>query len=158
MFSGACPLAGEKRLPHDWRELLTNVETPGTGLRPVPVPVTPWAIQSWLQPLSAGSLPSLGIGGAVPLDLGSPPGILRLCPKPHRNPKLPRLNERRRKSAPGLCGECLLGSAGDAALFAGEDLADGVDAAVLAFEVGAHHHLADQAGGEHHQAAQQEDA
>src|ERR1035441_3063581 len=44
----------------------------------------------------------------------------------------------------------LLRAAGDAALFAGEDLADRVDAAVLAFEVGAHHHFADQAGGEHH--------
>ena len=44
------------------------------------------------------------------------------------------------------------------ALLAGEDLADGVDPAVLAFEVGPHHHLADQAGAEHHQAAEQQQA
>src|ERR1035438_4216904 len=86
-----------------------------------------------------------------PLSPRAAPGmrrILLLPSSPFCGWFSPRLSPRLRDSASNerlvwyrhaALRERLLGAAGDAALFAGEDLADGVDAAVLAFEVGAHH-------------------
>ena len=55
-------------------------------------------------------------------------------------------------------GETKLTRARHAALLAGADFANRVDAAVLAFETGTHQHLADEAGAEHDQPREQQQA